>query len=51
MNKEVRTQLRTTNELHQWLVSRAKNNDRSMNAEINRILKQKMEEEVQKQAA
>ena len=34
-------------EVHQWLTDRAKTNDRSMNAELVRILKEAMEKEVE----
>ncbi|UJS26238.1 Arc family DNA-binding protein [Thiothrix winogradskyi] len=45
MNKEARqppTSVRLQQEVREWLVQRAKKGDRSMNAEINRILKQVM---------
>ncbi|MDX9988648.1 Arc family DNA-binding protein [Thiothrix unzii] len=47
-----KTQARIPAEVHQWLAERAKTNDRSMNAELVRILKEvKAKEEEQKAAA
>jgi predicted HicB family RNase H-like nuclease len=40
---EKRTQVRMPTEVHQWLTHRAKQNDRSMNAELIRILKEAKE--------
>ncbi len=53
MTEEKRTQLRTTQKLHEWVVERAKRNHRSMNAEINHILEEKRQQEkgVQQKAA
>jgi predicted HicB family RNase H-like nuclease len=50
---EKRTQARIPAPVHQWLAERAKANDRSMNAELVRILKEAMKREAteQKQAA
>ena len=46
------TQARMPVEVHQWLAERAKTYDRSMNAELVRILKEAMEkEEAQKKTA
>jgi plasmid stability protein len=47
------TQARMPDEVHQWLAERAKANDRSMNAELVRILKEAMAKEAteQKQTA
>ncbi|QTR52529.1 Arc family DNA-binding protein [Thiothrix unzii] len=46
------TQVRIPADVHQWLTDRAKVNDRSMNAELVRILKEvKAKEEEQKAAA
>ena len=45
------TQARMPVEVHQWLTDRAKSNDRSMNSELIRILKEAMTKEAdQKQA-
>ena len=47
-----KTQARIPAEVHQWLAERAKTNDRSMNADLVRILKEvKAKEEEQKAAA
>jgi len=40
-----KTQTRIPAPVHQWLTDRAKTNDRSMNAELIRILKAAMEKE------
>ena len=40
---EKRTQVRMPTDVHQWLIHRAKQNDRSMNAELIRILKEARE--------
>ncbi len=45
----VRTQLRMPGSLHQWLTQRARGKDRSMNAEINRILKAERRREEEKE--
>lgn len=45
---EKRTQTRIPNEVHQWLTDRARQNDRSMNAELVRILKEKKEADDEK---
>ena len=51
-DKHQKTQVRIPADLHKWLTSRAKQNDRSMNAELVRILKEvKAKEEEQKAAA
>lgn len=42
---EKRTQVRMPADVHQWLTHRAKQNDRSMNAELIRILKEAKEAE------
>lgn len=48
----VKTQLRTTSDIRDWLAKRASQNDRSMNAEINHILKEKrQQDETQQKAA
>ena len=44
------TQVRMPAEVHQWLVNRAKQNDRSMNAELVRILKEVKEGTAEKAA-
>ena len=41
------TQTRIPENIHQWLAERAKRNDRSMNAELVRILRERMENESQ----
>ena len=46
-SKDVRTQTRIPENIHQWLAERAKHNDRSMNAELVRILRERMENESQ----
>ena len=51
METEKRTQVRMPGDVHQWLTHRAKQNDRSMNAELIRILKQAKEATEQKQTA
>ena len=40
MKQDKRTQTRIPADVHQWLTGRAKQNDRSMNAELVRILKE-----------
>ena len=49
METEKRTQVRMPGDVHQWLTHRAKQNDRSMNAELIRILKEAKEQEEQQQ--
>ncbi|MBK8451762.1 MAG: Arc family DNA-binding protein [Thiofilum sp.] len=44
---EIRTQIRIPKSVHTWLADRAKQNDRSMNAELVRILRERMEAEKQ----
>ena len=44
---EARTQIRIPKSVHQWLSDRAKRNDRSMNAELVRILRERMEADTQ----
>ena len=52
INTMKQTQVRIPADVHQWLTDRAKVNDRSMNAELVRILKEvKAKEEEQKAAA
>ena len=46
-SKDVRTQTRIPENVHQWRTERAKRNDRSMNAELVRILRERMENESQ----
>ncbi len=48
MKQTKRTEFRTTDEIHIWLTERAKLNDRSMNAEMNRIIRREMEREQKK---
>ena len=50
MSQNKKTQARIPAEVHQWLAERAKTNDRSMNAELVRILKEAKAAE-QKQTA
>lgn len=45
--KDIRTQVRLPENMHQWLANRAKQNDRSMNAELVRILRERMEADTQ----
>lgn len=42
---QVKTQLRMPEAAHKWIVRRAKRNGRSMNAEINYLLKSVKEQE------
>lgn len=42
-----RTQARIPSDIHQWLTERAKQNDRSMNAELVRILRETKEQEAE----
>ncbi len=44
---QVKTQARLPLTLHQWLTERARRNDRSMNAELVRILREAKEEETE----
>lgn len=44
----IKTQTRIPSDIHQWLVERAKQNDRSMNAELVRILRETKEAEEKK---
>lgn len=50
MSQEKKTQARMPAEVHQWLTDRAKTNDRSMNAELVRILKEVMDGTTEKAA-
>ena len=51
MNKtDKRTQARIPADVHQWLTDRAKTNDRSMNAELVRILKEVKDGTIEKTA-
>ncbi|MEN9503966.1 MAG: hypothetical protein RI964_3251 [Pseudomonadota bacterium] len=45
-----KTQARMPAPVHQWLTDRAKINDRSMNAELIRILKEAMAREAEQKA-
>jgi len=47
MDSEKRTQARIPTDIHQWLTERARRNDRSMNAELVRILRETKEEEAE----
>lgn len=47
---EKRTQVRMPTDVHQWLTHRAKQNDRSMNAELVRILKEVKDGTIEKTA-
>ena len=49
MDSEKRTQARIPTDIHQWLTERAQRNDRSMNAELVRILRETKEQEVTEQ--
>lgn len=44
------TQVRMPDDVHQWVIDRAKQNDRSMNAELVRILKEVKEGTAEKAA-
>lgn len=46
--QETRTQVRIPSDVHQWLIERARRNDRSMNAELVRILRETKESDEQK---
>lgn len=46
---EVKTQSRIPSDIHQWLTERARRNDRSMNAELVRILRETKEQEATEQ--
>ena len=48
--KTAQMKIRVTSEVRGWLEDRARQNDRSMNAELNRILKAVQEQERQKAA-
>lgn len=50
MTQDKRTQTRIPAEVHQWLAERAKTNDRSMNAELVRILKEVKDGTIEKTA-
>jgi len=43
IENDKRTQVRMPTDIHRWLTHRAKQNDRSMNAELIRIVRQAME--------
>lgn len=45
MSQDKKTQVRMPADVHQWLTERARRNDRSMNAELIRILKEAMTKE------
>ena len=45
--QETRTQVRFPTDIHQWLTERARRNDRSMNAELVRILRETKEKEAE----
>jgi predicted HicB family RNase H-like nuclease len=47
--QETRTQVRFPSDIHRWLTERARQNDRSMNAELVRILRETKEQEVTEQ--
>lgn len=47
--KQVQTQSRFPIDIHQWLAERALRNDRSMNAELVRILRETKEKEAEEQ--
>ncbi|MFM2318730.1 MAG: hypothetical protein RLZZ215_1351 [Pseudomonadota bacterium] len=47
-SQETRTQVRFPSDIHQWLTERARRNDRSMNAELVRILRETKEAEEHK---
>ena len=47
MDSEKRTQARIPTDIHQWLTERARRNDRSMNAELVRILRETKEKEAE----
>lgn len=51
MNKQSRTQVRLPEEISEWLKHRAKTQDRSMNAEIVRILRERKEADEQEAKA
>ena len=48
MDNQTRTQVRMPDEISKWLKARAKEQDRSMNSEIIRILREKKKEEATK---
>lgn len=47
--KQVQTQARLPSDIHHWLTERARRNDRSMNAELVRILRETKEQEATEQ--
>lgn len=47
--QETRTQVRFPSDIHRWLTERARQNDRSMNAELVRILRETKEQEATEQ--
>lgn len=51
MSKQSRTQVRLPEEISEWLKHRAKTQDRSMNAEIVRILRERKEADEQETKA
>ena len=50
MSQDKKTQARIPADVHQWLTDRAKTNDRSMNAELVRILKEVKDGTIEKTA-
>lgn len=50
MTQDKRTQTRIPADVHQWLTDRAKGNDRSMNAELVRILKEVKDGTIEKKS-
>jgi plasmid stability protein len=44
---QAQTQARIPTDIHQWLTERARRNDRSMNAELVRILRETKEKEAE----
>ncbi len=51
MKQQTRTQVRIPEDISEWLKHRAKDQDRSMNAEIIRILRERKEAEGQEARA
>lgn len=45
----IKTQTRIPSDIHRWLTERARQNDRSMNAELVRILRETKEQEATEQ--
>lgn len=45
--QEIRTQVRFPSDIHQWLTERARWNDRSMNSELVRILRETKNKEAE----